>query len=168
MVVLSTHWSLSRLESNNKSCFVFIKGAQLTLQLNWEWANPLLLLCLSPSLMLSTYTETQWNTLRLVSVLKSHSQRCWKSLTEVKVNESGGRLGSGRASDEPKSGAAWHGVNHELTRWEEDSRGQSSDYVKTSDLNIWQLSMQSVFAHMLLKSKFLGNNVLGLLWSGPD
>lgn len=35
---------------------MFLKGVQLTLQLDWERANRLLLLCLPLPLMLSTYT----------------------------------------------------------------------------------------------------------------
>lgn len=118
--------------------------------------------------MLSTYTEIQQNTLRLVLVLKSHSLKCWKSLTDVKVNESGGRPGSGSARDEPKSGAAWRGIHHELTPLEEDSREWNSDYVKTSDWNILHLACSHFFAHLLLKSKFVGSTVLHLPLLGPD
>lgn len=98
--------------------------------------------------MLSTYTEIQQKHAQARSVLKSHSLKCWKSPTDVKVNESGGRPGSGSASDEPKSGAAWRGINHELTPLEEDSRERNSDYVKTSDRNILHLACSHFFLHI--------------------
>lgn len=116
----STHCSLSRLRSNNKWCFMFLKGVQLTLQLDWEQANPLLLLCLPLPLMLPTYTQNQHSTTRSGSYsAESHSRKCWKPLTEVDADESGGRPGSGSASDEPKSGAKKKKKNHEpIPRWE--------------------------------------------------
>lgn len=133
MVVFPTHNHPNRLKSNNKSCFVFIKRVQLTLQLDWDQANTLLLLCLSPSLMLPTYTEKQPNTTRSgTHSAESNSRKCWKSLTEVEKDESGSRPGSGSASDEPKAGATWRGIKHKLI-----PRGKTTDEQQTGYVRIW-------------------------------
>lgn len=65
--------------------------------------------------------KKKYNTFRLV-----------KSLSEGEVDESGGRLGSGSASDETESGEAWHGLNHELMPFGTTADEQHGDCVLCS------------------------------------
>lgn len=53
---------------------------------------------------------------------ESNSRKGWKSETEVEADESGGRTGSGRASNEPKAGASWRGIKHELMPMGKENR----------------------------------------------
>ena len=55
-----------------------------------------------------------------------------KSLSEGEIDESGGRPGSGSASDETESGEAWHGVNLELMPFRTTADEQPGDCVKCS------------------------------------